>query len=278
MTGDAHAPAPPARSPGVRDTEHALSGRRIVVTRAEHQAGDLVQALRARGAEVVAVATIEIAPPKDLAAVDTALGTLASYDWLVFTSANGVRAFCERARSLGIQGGLAACRIACIGTATAHALEPFGLSASLIPDHFVGESFAIALRQALGAHRPRVLLARAEAARSVVPDGLRAAGCAVNEVAVYETRPAGGEHSAVLVAELSSGRVDAVTFTSPSTVNSTLALLGPSGSGLLRHTRIVTIGPVTTDALHQAGLNVSAEAAPHTASGLISALERLFSA
>jgi len=269
--GDGHAPERPAPIP-----QGTLSGRRIVVTRAEHQAGDLVQALRARGAEVLAVATIEIAPPRDLAAVDAALGALASYDWLVFTSANGVRSLCERARTLGIHGPLAACRIACIGTGTAQALEPFGLSAALIPDQFVGESFAVALRAALGSSQPRVLLARPETARSVVPDGLRAAGCAVREVAVYETRPAGAEHSAALLAELSSGRVDAVTFTSPSTVKSTLALLGPTGHGLLGHTRIVTIGPVTTDAVHQAGLEASAEAAPHTTLGLISALERLF--
>jgi uroporphyrinogen III methyltransferase/synthase len=248
----------------------------VLVTRAEHQASDLVHALAARGAQALAVPTIEIAPPSDLPALDAQLRGVGAYDWVVFTSANGVRGLCGRAQTLGLLDAMRACRFACIGPATAQALEPYALAATLVPESFVGEAFAATLRQALQAAQPRVLLARAKVTRDVVPQGLRAAGCLVDEAVVYETRPAGAEHRERLVQELSSGRLDAVTFTSPSTVRGTLGLLGPGGPGLLRQTQLVTIGPVTSEALRQAKLPVGAEASPHTTGGMILALEALF--
>jgi uroporphyrinogen III methyltransferase/synthase len=239
-----------------------LFGRRVVVTRAREQASGLRARLESLGAEVVELPTIAVEP------VAFAPPRLDAYRWVVFTSANGVDRFC--ARALDEQGrdarALAGCRIAAIGTGTAAALAARGLRADLVPERFVAESLADAFPPADGPGE-RVLLARAEAARDVLPERLAAAGYEVDVLVVYRTRAAAPAPAQLDLVR--SGRVDAVTFTSSSTVANFCELVGPlPGPG----PAIVSIGPVTSRTAAGRGLTVAREAQEHTIEGVVRAL------
>jgi len=260
-----------------------LFGQRVLVTRAREQAGGTAALLREYGAEPVVVPTIEIRPPTDRQPLDRALGDLriGRYAWVAFTSANGVERTWE---ALSAAGGDArafgAARLAAIGPATARALEGHGLRADVMAKEFRGEGLAVEMIEALRARPPggppRVLLARAARARDALPDALRAAGCAVDVVAAYETRPPSQDLLAGLLRELrhepGSRRVDAVTFTSSSTVEHLCDWLGTGAPGLLAGVRVACIGPVTADAARSRGLRVDLTAAEYTVPGLVRAL------
>ena len=239
-----------------------LFGRRIVVTRAREQASELRIRLEALGAEVLELPAIRVEP------VDFALPPLHRYAWIVFTSANGVRAFFERGlEAAGLDtralGGL---RVAAIGPGTAGALEARGIRPDLVPDRFVAESLLEGF-PAPGSPGERVLLARAEQARDVLPEGLGERGHAVDVLAVYRTVQA--EPEAGLLEHVRAGDVDALTFTSSSTVNNFLDVVGPAtDAGPL----VVSIGPVTSATARERGLRVAAEADPHTIDGLVAAI------
>ncbi len=257
-----------------------LFGRRVVVTRAAEQAGELAGALEELGARCVHFPTITIADAPDRARLLRAAREVGTYRWAVFTSQNGVRRFFAALDEVGGDTrAFGAARVAAIGPATARALAERGVRADLVPARFVGESLAEELVSALSAGGGRVLVARALVARDVVPDALRAAGCEVDVVAAYETKPAAGRDVAALAAELDAGEIDALTFTSPSTVESfaaSIAEAGADASSLAGRAVVASIGPVTSERARALGLRVDVEASPHTREGLVAALALRF--
>jgi len=253
---------------------HGLAGRRIVVTRAREQAGDLARALEARGALVVLAPVIRIEPLPDLAGLRAALAGLSAYRWTVFTSQNAVRIVLDRALAWGLPPSIfQATAIAAIGTATGAALAEHGVFATAIPDEFVGEALAEALAARGSLAGARVLIPGADEARDAVPEGLRARGAVVDAIPVYRTVAARPDVPG-LAQDLASGRVAAVTFTSPSTVRHFADWVGP----VMRSGRFVcaVIGPVTAATARELALTDVIEADPHTVPGLVDALVRRF--
>jgi uroporphyrinogen III methyltransferase/synthase len=238
-----------------------LFGRRVVVTRAREQASELRDRLEALGAQVIEMPAIEIEP------VDFTLPDLGAYEWVVFTSANGVDAFFERGLlAAGLDArALAAVRVAAIGPGTADALRRRGIVADLVPERFVAESLVEAFPPPSGA--ARVLVARAEVARDVLPEGLGAKGYETDVLSVYRTRRS--EPDPADLAAVRAGEVDAVTFTSSSTVTNFCDAVGE-----LRDPAplVVSIGPITSATARERGLTVAAEADPHTIDGLVTAV------
>jgi uroporphyrinogen III methyltransferase / synthase len=229
-----------------------LSGRVILVTRAREQAGAFATLLEAAGARVMLVPTIAIDPPDSWDPLDAALAE--EHDWVVFTSANGVAMVCRRVEETGAGRALLEHgRLAAIGPATAAALRDWGLTAEVVPGEYVAEGLLARLRP-LVAPGARVLLPRAAETRDVLVRELTAHGARVTEVAAYRTRAA-TEHAAGLREALSEGRVDVVTFTSSSTVQSFCALFGSAElPRLLRGVTVACIGPITRATAEGRGL------------------------
>jgi uroporphyrinogen III methyltransferase/synthase len=239
-----------------------LFGRSVVVTRAREQASDLRARLEVLGAEVVELPAITIEP------LSFAVPELAVYEWLVFTSANGVEHFF--AHGLAPNGldarALGAVRVAAIGPGTARALAARGIVADLLPERFVAESLLDAFPHAT-AEDARVLLARAETARDLLPDGLAAKGYAVDVLAVYRTVRAQPDDETI--ARVRAGDVDAITFTSSSTVTNFCSAVGAlDGAQPL----VISIGPVTSKTVVEQGLRVDVEADPHDLDGVVDAV------
>jgi uroporphyrinogen-III synthase len=247
-----------------------LAGRRIVVTRAERQSGGLRERLEQQGAEVLLLPTIETAPPESYALLDKALRQADHFQWLVVTSGNAVRVIDERLAELGLpMGSLARLRCAAVGPSTAEALRGLGLAVELVPERYVGEALADALAD--GVRGQRVLLVRAAAARDVVPDALTAAGAAVTVVDAYRTVvPVNAVERANAIFGAAS-LPDAVMFTSGSTVMHLFDVLRDAGLVFPRQVACVSIGPVTSAALRDAGLVVAAEATKASLDGLVEA-------
>ncbi len=255
-----------------------LAGRRIVVTRAGAQAGDLVARLLALGAEPIECPAISIAPLLDFTQLDKAIGNLKSYDWVIFTSVNGVAAFTARMRMLGVSPEeLCAAMLAAIGPATREALIALGCAVDFMPGSYVAEAI---VEQINGVDRCRILLPRADIARRMLADGLREKGATVDEVDAYRTL--GGDSSNSLAALLQAGSADAVTFTSSSTVRYSFDALSQSGlqayesAALLNRTAVVCIGPITAQTARELGIRVAAVAEQYTTDGLVQALLQLF--
>jgi uroporphyrinogen III methyltransferase / synthase len=262
--------------------ERPLFGQRILVTRTRQQASELSEQLTALGAQVLEAPTIEIAPPtaEELPEIDKHLMQLPAYDWVVFTSANGVRAAWERLRALEFDSRhFAASNVAAIGPATAEALHEIGIYPDLIPEKFVAEELAEALKASIGnegeeIRHKRFLLLRADIARPVLRDELLKLGAIVEDVAIYRTvKPAGlpGE-----VAEaLEEGAVDWVTFTSASTANNLWELLTEEQRKVVAGVKRASIGPITTKALGGLGRGewgATVEAREHDIGGLVEAI------
>ncbi len=241
-----------------------LFGKRVVVTRTREQASQLAAALRDAGAQPIEVPVITVADPVDEGvAIVAAARQLGTYDWVVLTSPNGARRLLGAVESCGGDGRwFAGTRIAAIGPGTAAVLAGSGLRPDLLPERFVAES----LLEAMPAGSGRVLLARAEVARDVLPDGLQAKGWKVDVVDAYRTQPAPRSDEAV--AALAGA--DIVTFTSASTVDRFLEAFGPGAVPPV----VACIGPVTADAARAHGLAVDVEAPTHTIDGLVEALVR----
>ncbi|MHB8732854.1 MAG: uroporphyrinogen-III synthase [bacterium] len=253
----------------------ALDGRRIVVTRPRED-GRLRRLLEAEGAEVLEFPTIRIVPPSDYAPLDAALRRIADYGWVVFTSRNGVAAVIERLTARGATPqALAGVRLAVIGPGTEEALRDHGLRAALSPGEFRAEALVAAFggRDLRGA---RILLPRAAVARDVLPEGLRALGAAVDVVPAYRTEVDDAPAPAVLEA-VRAGRVDAMTFTSSSTVRCFLELAGPDAPRALDRVLVACIGPVTAETVRASGLRVGAVATTYTLAGLVDALRAALS-
>ena len=243
-----------------------LAGRRIVITRAREQADSLAAKLSALGAAVIELPTIEIQPPADPAPLDRAIAELPSYDWLIFTSANGVRAFIDRLPDLRALRG----KICAIGPATRAAIEALHLQTDLMGEEYVAES----LVAAFGAHPlegKRVLLPRAAVARDVVPVELAKRGARVDVVEAYRTvAPA---DLPTRIAKAFARKPDAITFTSSSTVKNFVAA---AGAEILRGVNVATIGPVTTSTARELDVPVTRQAGVYTVDGLVAALLELY--
>ncbi|HEY1272113.1 MAG TPA: uroporphyrinogen-III synthase [Terriglobales bacterium] len=249
-----------------------LSGVRILVGRARHQASALSSGLRAAGAQVLEIPFIEIRKPRSFRPLDDALHNLATYDWLILTSVNGVSAMWERLKKLRISGSrLRHLKIAAIGPATKKAIESHGLRVHVVPDEYVAESVVRSLKDAVVGKR--ILLVRARVARDVIPRELRAAGAAVDVVEAYETVvPRASRQRIRAVMSHPRRRPDVVTFTSSSTVRNFVALAGRLKTKQADTVRFASIGPVTSGTLRECGLPVHVEAAEFTIPGLIRAI------
>src|ERR1044072_3903324 len=196
------------------ESAHPLAGRRVAITRAREQSQGLAERLRSLGAGVVECPAIAIAPVQDYAQLDNALERLNEYDWVIFTSVNGVEAFVSRLVEAGQNTRtLRARKLGAIGPATAAALEEINCPPEFVPDTYVAEAIVEQIGDVSGCG---VLPARAAIARKALAEGLRRKGAQVDELTAYRTVP--GEGSALLAALLRSGSVDAITFRSSSTV------------------------------------------------------------
>lgn len=250
-----------------------LTGKRILVTRARHQAGQLSTELAKLGAEAIEIPAIEIIAPVSYQALDDALGHLNRYDWLVATSTNAVRTMRERATALGVAAAdLSNLKVAAVGATTARSLEDWGLRVAVTPKEYVAES----LLEALGdqARGKRVLIVRASIARDVIPEALKRQGAEVEIAEAYRTVIP--ERSIEKVRDaFEDGPPDAATFTSSSTVTNFIQMVHAAGythrpDGILA----VSIGPITSQTLREHGWEPAAEADPHDVAGLLAATVR----
>jgi len=242
-----------------------LYGRRVVVTRARAQASGLAATLRELGAEAVELPAIRIEPRIDSEAVRSAVERIAEYALICLTSPNGVRFLFEALRGAGLDArALSGTTVAAIGPGTAQALGKCGIAADVVPERFVAEGLIEALTPVEVEGRP-VLVARAAAARDVVPEWLHDRGAEVDVVALYETVREEPAPEAVAAAQAA----DYVTFTSSSTVRNLTEALGER---FPVNARIVSIGPITSEAAREAGLEIAVEAERHDIEGLVAAL------
>jgi len=245
-----------------------LLGRRIVVTRAQGQAERLCAGLRLLGAGVIELPVIEIRPAADYGPLDSAIARLGEYDWLIFTSVNGVQFFMERLQLAGTGPGAVRARICAIGPATKNAVEKLRLKVDLVPKQYVAES----LIEAFAGHAlagKRILLPRAAVARDLVPAELSGRGAVVDVVEAYRTVIP--EDAAQRAQEIFGGgkKPDWITFTSSSTV---VNFIAAAGREALDGVKIASIGPVTTRTARRNGLEVTVEASPYTMDGLVAAI------
>jgi uroporphyrinogen-III synthase len=275
---------------------NALSGVRVLVGRARHQASALSGKLRELGATVIEIPFIEIRKPRSFKPLDSALKNLAEYDWLILTSVNGVEAMWERLKSLRFsKKTLKNLSVAAIGPATKLAIEKHGLQVDVVPKEYVAESVVRSLQRRVKGKR--VLLVRAKVARDVIPRELRKAGARVDVVEAYETMVPRASRTR-LRAALRNPRLrpHVITFTSSSTVRNFVELLGgprsatraadalpgrgvrgsiiQSGSAIQRGSAIqlASIGPVTSSTLRELGLSADISAKEFTIPGLVKAI------
>jgi uroporphyrinogen-III synthase len=272
-----------------------LQGRRILVTRPAEQARAFSEQLTALGAIPLEFPAIRIVPPEDWGPLDDALRRLCKedwYDWLVFTSANGVRICFERLVSLGYDAqNISNVRVAAIGPATARVLKHYGVTADLVPGEYIAESVAAALIDEAGRRGEvlegkKVLLARAAEARNVLVTELQQSGAIVDVVAAYRTAgiPKDDERGREVLRMLETHQLDMLTFTSSSTVRNFMLWLiqcdAAVANSFMRpvtqhaQPKIASIGPITSQTAREFGLNVHIEAQEFTIAGLVEAIMR----
>jgi uroporphyrinogen-III synthase len=249
-----------------------LSGIRVLVGRARHQAGALSGELRQLGATVIEIPFIEIRKPRSSKPLDSALRNLNQYDWLILTSVNGVEALWERMTKLRLgRETLQHLRVAAIGPATKKAIELGGLKVNVVPKEYVAESVVRSLRHRIKGKR--VLLVRAKVARDVIPLELRKSGATIDVAEAYETVvPQSSRTRLCAVLKDPRRRPHVVTFTSSSTVRNFVTLLGGSRRAVVKSILTASIGPVTSATLRELGLAVDIEAREYTIPGLIEAI------
>ena len=273
-----------------------LQGKHILVTRTREQASVFSERLRTLGAVPVEFPTIRIVPPPDWSRLDAALNRLfladveeqPYYDWLIYTSANGVTICCERLSALGHDvSHMSNVRIAAIGPATAATLERYGLRADIVPDEYIAEGVAAALlrdarERGVSLAGQRVLLARAAEARKILVTELQQAGALVDEVAAYYTLAVAGDDARgqEVLRLLRARQLDMLTFTSSSTVRNFMHWLRDVTNDEERnqlvmdnpHLTIACIGPITAQTARELGLHVTLQAQEFTIDGLVEAI------
>ena len=261
-----------AQSAEVAIGSQPLIGRTLVVTRAAAQADGLVDALESLGAKVVRLPAIRIEPPVDQRALRHAVQSTVEYEWVIFTSANGVDFFRTAAEDVGVdvKDALASTRLCCVGPATASRIEALGLTAEVVPETHTAEAVVDALSAHQSLRGKRVLIPTVAEARAVLRDGLRKLGAEVDTVIAYRTLSVEDPDPDALD-QIRRG-VDLVTFTSPSAVRSFHRLVG--GAEVVANAAV--IGPVTADVARELGYRVAVEADPFTIPGLVEAISRHF--
>ena len=257
-----------------------LFGKRILVTRPREQAGELVDRLLDLGAEPVEAPTIRIAPPDDYGPLDEVCALAGTFDWIIFTSVNGVEYFMRRLLAgPGDVRGLKGVRLCAIGPATAERLTRYGIKVDVVPDDHRAEGILDTLRAREGLVGQRVLLPRADLARELLPNELRRAGAEVTDVTAYRTVLAGAERDRDpdIYKMLLEQEIDVVTFTSASTVRHFVEILGAEpAADLLRTTVVASIGPVTAEAARQLGIESAVVPSTYTVPALVDALVEHF--
>lgn len=256
-----------------------LAGKTIVITRPQHQASEFTHRLTDLGAEVIEFPTIEIVPPDSWAPLDEAIDHLHEYDWIIFTSANGVRSFVRRLQERGKSTHeLKGIRFCAIGPRTAGEMKKESIEVHLVPSEYRAEAVAESLSRE-GLMGKRVLLARAKRAREILPRELKNRGARVDVVAVYQTVQPKGETSQFLRL-LGERGIDAIAFTSSSTVSNFMEMFSANRGQLLRgldHVAIAVIGPITREKAVELGLPVHISPAEYTTAALTNAMAEYFS-
>jgi uroporphyrinogen III methyltransferase/synthase len=270
-------PPSPRRGEGKGEgNKKPLSGRKILITRARDQAAVFATSLVDLGAEVIEFPTIEIVPPLRWKELDQAIDQLESYDWLIFTSANGVNFFWQRLSEKGKDRRLPpSLKVCAIGPATAYQLREKGIEVDYTPKEFVAEAILKGFDKMM-LQGKRILLARAKEARDVLPKGLRKMGAKVDVVETYRTvKPKGGLKR--LKQLLEKGKIDVITFTSASTVNHFAELLKKEDlQTLLKDITIACIGPITARAAKRWRMRVRIEPKEYTIPALTQAIAQYF--
>lgn len=252
--------------------QRPLLGKRIVVTRARAQASELVHRLRRLGADCLECPTIEVVPPESWEPLDSAIDAIADYQWLIFTSVNGVDHFFDRLalKNLDVRA-LGHLRTAAIGPATAQRMTKHGLNADILPETYQAESVVAAFAQQT-IQGQKILLPRAKEARTILPEQLSQMGAHVDEIAAYQTIPS-KENVDQLIAGLTDKSIDIVSFTSSSTVANFKSLL-PEGQQqtLMQGIQVACIGAITAETAAQLGFTVDFVAKEFTIDGLCDAI------
>ena len=248
-----------------------LFGKRVMVTRTAEQARQFVALLAAQGAEAVCCPTIATAAPESWTEIDAAIAALDRTDFLILTSTNAVDAFFDRLAEVGADvRSLAGVKIVAVGPKTAGAIRARGIAPDLVPEEYRAEG-VVALLKEQGIAGRRVLYPRASLARDLIPAELAAAGAEISAPVAYRTvAPSGGGKR--IRDLLTAGEIDAVTFTSSSTVDNFVDLVGPAAVDLLRKVDVVSIGPLTTRTAERLGLTVAVQPATYTLEGMLEAM------
>jgi len=251
-----------------------LSGRRILVTREAQQAEGLAGLLTEHGGEVIVFPTIKIAGPDDSSPLDQALDRIGQYNWIIFTSTNGVKFFFGRMneRLIDIRD-LKGIKLGAIGPKTREALEKLGLRVSLTPPEYIAEEIVVSIKGMIKTG-DRILLPRSDKARKFLKEALAGLGAEVEEVIAYRTCTAGGDPD-YLRRMLEQGLIHLITFASPSAVHNFMQLFGgPELTALIRNIQVACIGPVTAQAAVGSGLRADIVAREYTSEGLVEAILR----
>lgn len=251
----------------------ALAGQRVLILRPKDQGADLMDMLRSHGAEPVHLPLIEIQPPASFDRLDEALRHLSRYQWVLFTSANGVRSFVSRAEELGISLSAiisGTTQVCAIGPATRDILLAAGVPVHRLPRQYIAEGIAEAFAED-AMKGVRVLLPRAEVARDVAPNALRALGAEVDIVDAYRSGIPAGSEAELSALQQCGWQPDWIVFTSSSTVTHFLAV---GGQSLLPRARVLSIGPATTSTMRAKHITPHLECIAHTTEGIIDALLR----
>ena len=245
-----------------------LFGKKILVTRTRKQASKLTKQLENFGADVLEFPTIKISPPSDnFESMDAAIKNLKTFDWIIFTSANGVEKFFARLKFFNLDARIFGnAKVAAIGSATAERLSDFGIIADLVPKEFRAEGLIDALKDKISGKK--ILLARAEVARDILPRELENFGAEVQIAKVYKTE-SDAENAAEVREKISSGEVDLITFTSSSTVENFVAAVGKD---FLHKTKTAAIGSITAATLEKFGAPADIVAKEFTIKGLVEAV------
>ncbi|WP_236707861.1 uroporphyrinogen-III synthase [Brevibacillus choshinensis] len=248
-----------------------LAGKRIMVTRARSQVWELVEKIEGLGGEAYAFPLLKMVAPEDKRHLDEAIAQLGKFDWLIFTSVNGVRFFLERMNEIGVGIDAIKGQVAAVGPKTAAVLNDEGLEVAVIPSDYVAEGLLTSLHDRLSPGQ-RVLLPRADIARKALPQELAALGLEVTEVDVYHT-VIDGKQAPEAARRLRDKEIDGILFTSSSTVTHFVQAMAPfAGTGWLDQVQIACIGPITAETARQNGLTVHVTATEYTVEGLLEAL------
>ena len=244
-----------------------LFGKNIVVTRSRVQSSTLVEKIEEFGGNAIEIPTIEIRKiePNDM--LEDAINHIKEYSYIIFTSANGVNIFFEKLFDMGYDSRiLHNSRIVAVGKGTAKELNRYGIKADIVPKKFVGEGIFEELKDIIN-KRDRILIPRSKGARSFLVDELSKI-CSVTEVKTYETLKDESEKDRLLDL-INDGNIDYITFTSSSTVENFISMAGAQNIGTLRNIKIISIGPITSEAIRKHSLNVYREAREHTIDGIV---------